>query len=85
MRYAPTLTPPDGDIEPALDHWPPRGIFADTADRKRIEKLHRDLVASRRKLVTSLSIKFSPAVMASVATVGLALSQVEAVLNEKRR
>jgi hypothetical protein len=84
MKYAPTLTPPDDDIEPDINNWPPRGIPTDVADRKRIEKLYGELLATRRKLAASLALKFSPHIMASLATVGLAISQVEAVLNEKR-
>jgi hypothetical protein len=86
MRYAPTLTPPDDDdVEPALDNWPPRVISATDADRKRVEKLHGELLSARRRLVTSLSAKFSPSVLASLATVGLAITQVEAVLREAGR
>jgi hypothetical protein len=54
------------------------------ANLKKIERLQNELIATRRKLVSSLSVKFSPAVLASLATVGLAISQIEAVLRESR-
>jgi hypothetical protein len=82
VRYARAPIPPDDDDDEA---WTERIAAAAGADMRSVEKLHDKLISNRRRLVRSLAVKLDPAVLASLATVGLAISQLEAVLREAGR
>ena len=71
MRYARAPIPPDDDDDEA---WTERIAAAEGGNNLgRIERLHDRLLTNRHKLVRSLANKIDPAVLASLATVTLAL------------
>jgi hypothetical protein len=78
--------PDDDDVATEdLTNWPPREGAATDPSLPSVERLHAKLVTNRARLVRSLAAKMDPATLASLATVGLAIAQIEAVLREAGR